>query len=245
MSHLSLATRREIGAGEPQRRNSRRAQRRLDIKNNTDDNVNKKKDGPDESGDEADGEGNSDESGDEADEKGVHSDEVNDEPQEEKISSDKPGDTFNEEDGDCGEERDDHDKEAGNSDTTEKYDKADADKSDQEAIGDMSDSESLYGPDRERSESEESDDDASETEGQLITEYHRRILDDPDLMQLKAEKYQEISSNKKRLMKLARADWTSPIRLGTPVSNQHLAAIRERLDAIQPKTTRTLNPNPK
>ncbi|KJA26813.1 hypothetical protein HYPSUDRAFT_75222 [Hypholoma sublateritium FD-334 SS-4] len=76
----------------------------------------------------------------------------------------------------------------------------------------------------------------------LITEYHHSILDseDPDLEQLRNTEYQTISEKRGEPIKLAQAKWTKAIRLGTPVSNQHLAAIRERLEAIKPKTTRNV-----
>lgn len=95
---------------------------------------------------------------------------------------------------------------------------------------------------RGTSDSEDSDCDASETQGKTITEFHHGIFDDPGLAQLKTERYQEISSSMKGLIKLARARWTKPIRLGTDISNQNLAMIRERLDAIQPKITRPVMP---
>ncbi len=101
-------------------------------------------------------------------------------------------------------------------------------------------------PGQRDSDSEYSDEESDEkrTGKPLITEYHHCIVEDPNLSHLRDEDYEQISMKKGEPMKIARATWTKFIRLGTPVSNQHLAAIHERLQEIRPHLPRTDKPMP-
>lgn len=100
-----------------------------------------------------------------------------------------------------------------------------------EVESDTSDPHSQWHDDSDKSEY--SDEEPEPDTQTLVTEYHHHILEHPDLEM--GDQYQLPSMNREGAMEVAKASWTGIIRLGTPVSNQHLSAIHKRLVEIEPE----------
>ncbi|KJA26769.1 hypothetical protein HYPSUDRAFT_52256 [Hypholoma sublateritium FD-334 SS-4] len=186
-----------------------------------------------------------------------NSEDEEDHSNKEEDDSDKEEDDSAEEEADSDREADSSIKEAANSDEDNSDEEEEDDSRnlkeddpndeedkdlDEKNISDLDDD--LLGVRGTISESDDSDEETSRSKPH-ITEYYHRILDDPDLAHIRDTVYQGISTKKGGAIKLARAEWTGAIRLGTHVSNQHLAAIHERLKDVVPKNTRHNKPKPK